>query len=101
MKGAIRIAKKFLPTTILEAKILINLSKLFINGPFTHGAPFPNACFTTAKKVICPRLDIMTQHVSIDFNEKLESKQRTIHTFNIDSQGFRKKKEMKILQTGK
>ena len=27
-----------------EAKLLINLSKLFINGPFTHGAPFPSAC---------------------------------------------------------
>ena len=31
-----------------------------------------------------------TQPIKIDLNKKLESKQKTIQTFNIDAQGFRK-----------
>ena len=33
-----------------------------------------------------------TQHVKVDLNKKLDPKQKTIQTFNIDAQGFRKTK---------
>ena len=74
MKGATRIAKKFLPTTILEAKILINLSKLFMNEPLTNVAPVSNACFATAHKFTCLRLDIIKQFSTFHMNVTAISK---------------------------
>ena len=34
--------------------------------------------------------EIGTQPVKLDLNKKLDPKQKTIETFNIDAQGFRK-----------
>ena len=36
--------------------------------------------------------DSNPQPIKINLNKKLDSKKKTIHTFNIDSQGFRKTK---------
>ena len=37
-------------------------------------------------------LESISQHVKVDLNKKLDLKQKTIQTFNIDAQGFRKTK---------
>ena len=40
---------------------------------------------------------VLTQPVKIDLNEKLDSKQKTIQTFNIDAKRFRKTKNKNLL----